>query len=147
MITRVADIPSLELNEDACFDPGGGKIDADIPLDYEDSYHDSERDIICLESLLINDTIPNLPPEVFLDHDLKSLNDEPKIDALKIKENVRFTFEDRHYFSLTFVIKIFLCFLTYPVNSLLLLSSGRLPRIMKTLVLMVLSIDHSSFNP
>ncbi|GJT11542.1 hypothetical protein Tco_0858584 [Tanacetum coccineum] len=87
----------------------------------EDGYHDSEGDIIYLESLLINDTIPNLPP---VDHDPKSLNDEPNIEDLKIKENVRFTFEDLHYLSLTFVIKIFLPFLTYPVNSPLLLSSG-----------------------
>ncbi|GJU87302.1 hypothetical protein Tco_1294848, partial [Tanacetum coccineum] len=65
-----------ELNEDECFDPGGSEIDADIPLDFEDDYN-SEGDIIYLESLLINDTIPNLPPEVFLDHDPKSLNDEP----------------------------------------------------------------------
>nr|GEV61823.1 hypothetical protein [Tanacetum cinerariifolium] len=41
MITRVAYIPSLELNEDECFDPGGGKIDADIPSDFKDDYHDS----------------------------------------------------------------------------------------------------------
>nr|GEW73644.1 hypothetical protein [Tanacetum cinerariifolium] len=93
MITRVADITSLELNEDECFDPGGGKIDVDIPLDFKDGYHDSEREIIYLKSLLINDTIPNLPPKVFLDHDPKILNDEHNIDALKIKENVRFTFE------------------------------------------------------
>ncbi|GJR47170.1 hypothetical protein Tco_1315273 [Tanacetum coccineum] len=123
MMTRMADIPSLELNEDECFDPGGGEIDADIPPNFEDDYYNSEGDIIYLESLLINDTIPNLPPEVFLDHDPKSLNDEPNIDDLKIKENVRITFEDRHYLSLTFVIKIFLPFLTYPVNSSLLLSS------------------------
>ncbi|GJS42806.1 hypothetical protein Tco_0567849 [Tanacetum coccineum] len=123
MMTRVADIPSLELNEDECFDLGGGEIDVDIPPDFEDDYYNSEGDIIYLESLLINDTIPNLPPEVFLDHDPKSLNDEPNIDNLKIKENVRFTFEDRHYLSLTFVIIIFLPFLTYHVNSPLLLSS------------------------
>ncbi|GJU89258.1 hypothetical protein Tco_1301681 [Tanacetum coccineum] len=96
----------------------------DVSTDIEDGYHDSEGDIIYLESLFINDTILNLPPEVFLDHDPKSINDEPNIDDLKIKENVRFTFEDCHYFSLTFVIKIFLLFLTYLVNSLLLLSSG-----------------------
>nr|GEW77941.1 hypothetical protein [Tanacetum cinerariifolium] len=124
MTTRVADIPSLELNEDECFDPGGGEIDADIPSDFEDDYYNSEGDIIYLESLLIDDTIPNLPPKVFLDHDPKSLNYKPNIDDLKIKENVRFTFEDRHYLSLTFVIKIFLPSLTYPVNSLLLLSFG-----------------------
>ncbi|GJW45959.1 reverse transcriptase domain-containing protein [Tanacetum coccineum] len=106
-----------------CFDLGGGEIDADILPDFKDDYYNSKGDIIYLESLLINDTIPYLPPEVFLDRDPKSLNDEPNIDDLKIKENVRFTFEDRHYLSLTFVIQIFLSFLTYLVNSLLLLSS------------------------
>nr|GEX50135.1 hypothetical protein [Tanacetum cinerariifolium] len=124
MMTRVADIPSLELNDDEYFDPGAGEIDADIPPDFEDDYYNSEGDIIYLESLLIADTILNLPPKLFLDHDPKSINDEPNIDDLKIKENVRFTFEDRHYLSLAFVIKIFLPFLTYPVNSLLLLSFG-----------------------
>ncbi|GKF13438.1 hypothetical protein Tco_0054900 [Tanacetum coccineum] len=116
-------------NEDECFDPRGdideidAFLDIDVSTDIKDGYHDSEGDIIYLESLFINDTIPNLPPEVFLDHDPKSLNDGPKIDNLKIKENVRFTFEDRHYRSLTFVIKIFLPFLTYLVNSLLFLFS------------------------
>ncbi|GKC88251.1 hypothetical protein Tco_1148900 [Tanacetum coccineum] len=107
--------------------------------DIKDGYHDSEGDIIYLKSLLINDTIPNLPPEVFFDHDPKSLNDEPDNDDLKsmikvfdpeIHEKiisltyVRLPFEDCHYFPLTFVIKIFLPFLTYLVNSLFLLSSG-----------------------
>ncbi|GKB42362.1 hypothetical protein Tco_0887304 [Tanacetum coccineum] len=99
--------PLSYANEDECFDPGGdideidAFLDIDVSMDIMDGYHDSEEDIIYLESLFINDTIPNLPPEVFLDHDLKSLNDEPNIDDLKIKENVRFTFEDCHYFSLT----------------------------------------------
>ncbi|GKB48212.1 reverse transcriptase domain-containing protein [Tanacetum coccineum] len=118
--------PLSDANEDECFNPGGDidEIDADVSTDIKDGYHDSEGDIIYLKSLFINDTIPNLAPEVFVDHDPKSLNDEPKIDNLKIKENVRITFEDRHYLSLAFVIKIFLPFLTYPVNSLLFLSSG-----------------------
>ncbi|GJV00210.1 hypothetical protein Tco_1329480, partial [Tanacetum coccineum] len=117
-------------NEDECFNPGGDidKIDAfldiDVSTDIEDGYHDSEGEIMYFEIFLINETIPNLPLEVFLDHDPRSLKDEPNIDDLKIKENVAFTFEDRHYLSLTFVIKIFLSFLTYLVNSLLLLSSG-----------------------
>ncbi|GJU24591.1 hypothetical protein Tco_1163212, partial [Tanacetum coccineum] len=118
--------PLSDANEDECFDPGGDidEIDADVSMDIKDGYHDSKGDIIYLESLFINDTITNLPPEVFLDQDPKSLNDEPNIDDLKIKENVRITFEDCHYLSLTFVIKIFLSFLTYPVNSLFFLSSG-----------------------
>ncbi|GJU92520.1 hypothetical protein Tco_1304943 [Tanacetum coccineum] len=122
--------PLSNANEDECFDPGGDMdeidafLDIDVSTDIEDGYHDSEGDIIYLECLLTNDTILNLPTEVFLDLDPKSLNDEPNIDDLKIKKNVRFTFEDRHYFSLTFVIKIFLPFLTYLVNSLPLISSG-----------------------
>ncbi|GJY86543.1 hypothetical protein Tco_0500569 [Tanacetum coccineum] len=126
--------PLFDANEDACFNPGGeiDKIDAflgmDISTDIEDGYHDSEGDMICLKSLLIKDTIPNLPPEVFLNHDPRSLMDEPDNDELKnmvkvfdpgIHEEiisltyVRLPFEDRHYFSITFVIRIFLPFLTY----------------------------------
>nr|GFA56006.1 hypothetical protein [Tanacetum cinerariifolium] len=137
--------PLFDANEDECFDPGSDidKIDAfldiDISTDIEDDYHDSEGDIIYLESLLINDTIPNLLPEEFLDHDPRSFKDEPDNDDLKsmvkvfdpgIHEKiisptyVRLPFEDHHYLSLTFVIKIFLPFLTYLVNSLPLLSSG-----------------------
>ncbi|GJS74619.1 hypothetical protein Tco_0707460 [Tanacetum coccineum] len=135
--------PFSDANEDECFDPGGdideidAFLDIDVSTDIEDGYHDSEGDVIYLECLLTNDTIPNLPPEVFLDHDSRSLKDEPDNDLksmvkfldLEIHEKislkyVRLPFEDRHYFFLTFVFKIFLPFLTYPVNSLLFLSSG-----------------------
>ncbi|GJT98704.1 hypothetical protein Tco_1094222 [Tanacetum coccineum] len=109
-----------------------------IPSDFKDDYYDSEGDIIYLESLFINDTIPYFPPEVFLDHDPRSLKDEPDNDLksmVKVSDpgihekiisstHVRLPFEDRHYFPLTFVIKIFLPFLIYIVNSLPLLSSG-----------------------
>ncbi|GJS18770.1 hypothetical protein Tco_0413242 [Tanacetum coccineum] len=67
--------PLSDANEDECFDPRGeiNEIDAfldmDISTDIENGYHDSEGDIIYLESLLIDDTVPNLPPEVFFDHD------------------------------------------------------------------------------
>ncbi|GJR23640.1 hypothetical protein Tco_0972167 [Tanacetum coccineum] len=115
------------------------KSSIDTPPDFEDDYYDSDGDIIYLESILIKDTTHNLPPEVVLDIDPKSFNDEHDFDDLKsmvkvfdpgINEKiisptyVRITFEDCHNFSLTFVVKIFLPFLTYLVNSLLLLSSG-----------------------
>nr|GEZ95135.1 hypothetical protein [Tanacetum cinerariifolium] len=64
-------IPFFDANEDECFDPGGdiNEIDAfldiDVSTNIKNGYHDSEGDIIYLESLLINDTIPNLPPRVF----------------------------------------------------------------------------------
>ncbi|GJY81254.1 hypothetical protein Tco_0494005 [Tanacetum coccineum] len=127
-------LPSKELHLE-----GLKVIKSYIPSDFEDNYYDSEVDTIYLKSLLINDTITNLPPEVVFDHDPKSLNDKPDNDDLKsmikvfvlgIHEKiisptyVRLPFEDRHYFSLIFIIKIFLLFLTYLMNSLLLLSSG-----------------------
>ncbi|GJU87829.1 hypothetical protein Tco_1295375 [Tanacetum coccineum] len=117
-------IPLSDANENECFDPGGDidEIDAFLDIDVstviKDGYHDSEGDVIYLKCS------HNLPSELFLDHNLKSLKDEPNIDDLKIKENVRISFEDRHYLSFTFVIKIFLPFLTYPVNSPFLFSSG-----------------------
>ncbi|GKA92323.1 hypothetical protein Tco_0814248 [Tanacetum coccineum] len=61
--------PLFDANEDECFDPKGeiNEIDAfldmDISTDFEDDYYDLEGDIIYLESLLIKDTIPNLPPK------------------------------------------------------------------------------------
>ncbi|GJS03635.1 hypothetical protein Tco_0320143 [Tanacetum coccineum] len=137
--------PLSDANEDECFDPGGeideidAFLDMDISTDIENGYHDSEGDIIYLESLLIDDTIPNLPPEVFLDHDPRSLKDEPDNDDLMTEDKVfdpgipekKFSptyvslpFEDRHYLSLTYVIRIFLPYFTYPVDSSLPLSSG-----------------------
>ncbi|GKE57165.1 hypothetical protein Tco_1496350, partial [Tanacetum coccineum] len=134
--------PLSDANEDECFDPGGvideidAFLDMDISTDIENGFHDSEGDTIYLESLLINDTIPNLPPKVFLDHDPKNLKDEP--DNLKsmvkvfdpgISEKpfsptyVRLPFEDRHYLSFTYVIRNFLPYFTYPVVSPILLSS------------------------
>ncbi|GJU80113.1 hypothetical protein Tco_1282478 [Tanacetum coccineum] len=135
--------PLSDANEDECFDPGGvideidTFLDMDISTDIGNGYHDSDGDIIYLESLLIDETIPDLPPEVFLDHDPRSLKDEPDNDKLKsmvkvfnpgIHEKkispayVSLPFEDRHYLSLTYVIRIFLPYFTYPVDSFLPLS-------------------------
>ncbi|GJV05687.1 hypothetical protein Tco_1343343, partial [Tanacetum coccineum] len=75
------------MTKDKIFDPKGDIdeinvfLDVDTSTDIEDGYHDSEGDILYLESLLSNDTILSLPPEVFLDHDLRSLSD---INDLKI---------------------------------------------------------------
>nr|GEY79299.1 TPA: orf y [Tanacetum cinerariifolium] len=65
-----------DANEDECFDPGSDvdEINAfDIPPDFKDDYYDSEGDVLYLERLLSDDTTPNLPPEVFLDCDPRSL--------------------------------------------------------------------------
>ncbi|GKG14753.1 hypothetical protein Tco_0354353, partial [Tanacetum coccineum] len=50
---------------------------------------------------------------------------DPGIYEKKISPTfVKLTFEDRHYFPITFVIRIFLSYLTYPEDSPLLLSTG-----------------------
>ncbi|GJY31657.1 hypothetical protein Tco_0415152 [Tanacetum coccineum] len=85
--------PLSDTNEDECFDPRGdideinAFLDMDISMDIEDGYYDFEGDIVYLESFLINDTIPNFPLEVFLDHDLRSLKDE--LDANDLKSMVK----------------------------------------------------------
>ncbi|GJT95753.1 hypothetical protein Tco_1091271 [Tanacetum coccineum] len=90
--------PLSDANEDDCFDPGGeideidAFLDMDISTDIENGYHDSEEDIIYFESLLNNNIIPNLPPEVFLDHDPKNLKDKP--DNEDLKSMVKYTAED-----------------------------------------------------
>ncbi|GKA01186.1 hypothetical protein Tco_0673851 [Tanacetum coccineum] len=56
-----------------------------------DGYHDSDGDILYLESLISNDTILSLPPKVFLDHDPRSLSD---INDLKIMVKDCPDFED-----------------------------------------------------
>ncbi|GJV62660.1 hypothetical protein Tco_1473488 [Tanacetum coccineum] len=84
--------PLSGVNEDECFDLGGvideidAFLDMDISTDIKNEDHDSEGDIIYLESFLIDDTIPNLPPGVFLDHDPRSLKDEHDNDDLMTKD-------------------------------------------------------------
>ncbi|GKE82580.1 hypothetical protein Tco_1552580, partial [Tanacetum coccineum] len=130
------------MTKDKIFDPGDdideidAFLDVDISTDIKDGYQDSEGDILYLESLLSNDTILSLPPEVFLDHDPRSLSDindlkimvkvfDPGIHEKKFSPTyVSLTFEDRHYLSFTYVIPIFLSYFTYPVVSPFLLSSG-----------------------
>ncbi|GJZ89596.1 hypothetical protein Tco_0661378 [Tanacetum coccineum] len=137
--------PLSDANEDECFDPRGvideidAFLDMDISTDIKNGYHDSEGDIIYLKSLLICDTIPNPPLEVFLDHDPRSLKDEPDNDNLMTKDKVfnleiweiifsptyvKLPFEDRHYLSFTYVIRIFLPYFTYLMDYFLPLSSG-----------------------
>ncbi|GJT05165.1 hypothetical protein Tco_0839627 [Tanacetum coccineum] len=79
------------MTKDKIFDPRGdideidAFLDVDISKVIKEGYHDSERDILYLESLLSNDTILSLLPKVFLDHDPKSLSD---INDLKIMVKV-----------------------------------------------------------
>ncbi|GJY98061.1 reverse transcriptase domain-containing protein [Tanacetum coccineum] len=92
-------------DEDECFDPGGeiDKIDA-----FMDAYNDSEGDVL----EILHNTAHNLSPGVFLDHDPRSLKDEPDNDDLMTEDKVfdpgvmenffspsyvRLSFKDRHY--------------------------------------------------
>nr|GEZ15099.1 hypothetical protein [Tanacetum cinerariifolium] len=131
--------PLFDANEDEYFDPGGDvdEINAfDIPSDFEDGYYDSKGDILYLKSFVSDDTTFNLPLEVFLDRDPRNLSD---INDLKIMVKVfdpeipkkifsptyvSLPFKDRHYLFFTYVIRIFLSYFTYPVDSPFLLSSG-----------------------
>ncbi|GJU49815.1 hypothetical protein Tco_1219370 [Tanacetum coccineum] len=69
------------LIDDLIFDPGDNIdeidtfLDVDIVTDIEDGYHDSEGDILYLESLLSDTPTLSLPPKVFLDHVPRSLSD------------------------------------------------------------------------
>nr|GEW34377.1 hypothetical protein [Tanacetum cinerariifolium] len=70
--------PLFDSNKDECFNPGDDvdEINAfDIPLDLKDGYYDSKGDVLYLESLLSDDTTLNLPLNVFLGHDPRSLSD------------------------------------------------------------------------
>ncbi|GJR40300.1 reverse transcriptase domain-containing protein [Tanacetum coccineum] len=121
--------------DDLIFDPRGdideidAFLDIDIPTNIKDDFYDSEGDVLYLKSLLSDDTTPSPPPEVFLERDPRSLRD---INDLKIMVKVfdpgihetifsptyvSLPFEDRHYLSFTYVIRIFLPYFTYPVNS------------------------------
>ncbi|GKD18739.1 hypothetical protein Tco_1207897 [Tanacetum coccineum] len=124
------------------FNPGGdideidAFLDINIPTNIKDDFYDSEGDVVYLESLLSDDTTPSPPPEVFLDHDPRSLRDindlkimvkffDPGIHEIIFSSTyVSLPFEDHHYLSFTYVIQIFLPYFTYPVNSSLPLSSG-----------------------
>nr|GFA29693.1 hypothetical protein [Tanacetum cinerariifolium] len=118
-------IPLFDANEDECFNPGSdideidAFLDIDISTDIKDGYHDSRGDVLYLESFLVNESICKLLPKVFLDHDPRSLKNEPDNDDLKsmvkvfdpeIHEKnfsptyVRLPFEDRHYFSFIYII-------------------------------------------
>ncbi|GJS85564.1 reverse transcriptase domain-containing protein [Tanacetum coccineum] len=128
-------------DEDECFDPGGDidEIDVflaiDIPSDIVEAYSDSEGDAI----EILHNTTHNLSPEVFFDHEPQCFKDEPGLDKLKSMDKVfnlriweiffsqtyvKLPFEDRHYLSFTYVIRIFLPYFTYPMDSFLTLSSG-----------------------
>ncbi|GKB45022.1 hypothetical protein Tco_0889964, partial [Tanacetum coccineum] len=124
-ISNLDELAFSDANEDKCFDPGGdfdeidAFLDIDVSTDIKDGYHDLEGDIIYLESLLINNTIPNLPPGVFLDHDPRSLKDEPDNDELKsmVKDSSLLLFSGSEDTIFDPDISVFSCYSLEPVVS------------------------------
>ncbi|GKD10878.1 hypothetical protein Tco_1190563, partial [Tanacetum coccineum] len=133
--------PLSKLNEDECFDPGGDVDEIELLL-----HHDPSTPKISVASILEaftdeppleeNDDLFDLESKVndwkkiLYDAPIDDLMTEDKVFNLGIWEinysptYVNLPFEDRHYLSFTYVIRIFLPYFTYPVNSSLPLSSG-----------------------
>ncbi|GJT16802.1 hypothetical protein Tco_0875508 [Tanacetum coccineum] len=126
--------PLYDSNEDECLAPGD---DIEFLL-----HHDPSTPMISIASILegFTDEPPLEENDDLFDLESKEnewknilyddLMSEDKVFDPKIYEKsfsltfVKLTFEDRHYFPITFVIRIFLPFLTYSVDSSFLLSSG-----------------------
>ncbi|GJX64704.1 hypothetical protein Tco_0299047 [Tanacetum coccineum] len=133
--------PFSDANTDKCFDPGGDIDEIELLL-----HHDSSTPKLSVSSILEGFTDESPLEENDDLFDLKSKENEWKkilydapIDDLMIEDKVfdprihektfsptyvSLPFEDSHYLSLTYVIRIFLPYFTYPVESSLPLSSG-----------------------
>ncbi|GJV99884.1 hypothetical protein Tco_1555136 [Tanacetum coccineum] len=133
--------PLSKLNEDECFNPGGDVDEIELLL-----HRDPSTPKISVDSILegFNDEPPleenddlydleskeNEWKKILYDAPIDDLMTEDKVFDLGIPEKffsptyVSLPFEDRHYLSLTYVIRIFLPYLTYSMDSSLPLSSG-----------------------
>ncbi|GJV44952.1 hypothetical protein Tco_1429488 [Tanacetum coccineum] len=133
-----SDVNPLFDEEDECLAPGD---DIEFLL-----HHDSSTPIISIVFIL--EGFINEPPlkenddlfdlelkenewkKILYDAPIDDLITKDKVFNLGIYEKsfsltfVKLTFEDRHYFPITFFIRIFLPYLTYSVDSSFLLSSG-----------------------
>ncbi|GKF15215.1 hypothetical protein Tco_0056677, partial [Tanacetum coccineum] len=79
--------PLSDSNKDECLTPGGDndEIEAFLAIEvptYIEGYYDSEGDVIYLESLLSDDTIHNLSPGVFFNHEPQHVTFSPKSNPL-----------------------------------------------------------------
>ncbi|GKA20580.1 hypothetical protein Tco_0700569, partial [Tanacetum coccineum] len=132
--------PLSDFNEDECFDPGGDIDEIDFLL-----HRDPSSTKISVASILEgftdeppleeNDDLFDLESKenewkkILYDAPINDLMTEENIFDPRIHETffsptyVSLPFEDRHYLSFTYVIRIFLPYFTYPVESPFLLSS------------------------
>ncbi|GJU73693.1 hypothetical protein Tco_1265098 [Tanacetum coccineum] len=133
--------PLSDANEDECFDPGGDVDEIEFLL-----HRDPSTPKLSVASILEgfiyepplkeNDDLFDLESK---ENEWKKILYDAPIDGLMIEDKVfdpgihkkKFSptyvslpFEDRHYLSLTYVIRIFLPYFTYPVDSSFPLSSG-----------------------
>ncbi|GJY91371.1 hypothetical protein Tco_0506567 [Tanacetum coccineum] len=133
--------PLSDFNEDECFDPSDDVDEIEFLL-----HRDSSTPKLSIVSILEgftdeppleeNDDLFDLESKenewkkILYDTSIDDLMTEDKVFNPRIYKKiisptyVRLPFEDRHYLSLTFVIRIFLPYLTYYMDSSLLLSSG-----------------------
>nr|GEW56161.1 replication protein A 70 kDa DNA-binding subunit B [Tanacetum cinerariifolium] len=133
--------PFFDANEDECLDPGGDVDEIELLL-----HHTPSTLKMSVASILEGYT--NEPPleenddlfdlgskenkwkKIFYDAPINDLMTEDKVFDPRIHEKkfsptyVSLPFEDRHYFFFTYVIRIFLPYFTYPMDSPFLLSFG-----------------------
>ncbi|GJU38703.1 hypothetical protein Tco_1191660 [Tanacetum coccineum] len=157
--------PLFKLNEDECFDPGVDVDEIELLL-----HHDPSTPKISVAFILEgftdeppleeNDDLFDLESKedewtkILYDAPIDDLMTEDKVFDLGIPEKffsptyVSLPFEDRHYFSLTYVIRIFLPYFTYSMDSSLPLSSGSEDTIFDPgiLVFSLEPMDYSDFE-
>ncbi|GJV04648.1 hypothetical protein Tco_1338217 [Tanacetum coccineum] len=132
--------PLSDFNKDECFDPGGDVDEIELllhhntptpkmrvvsilegftnepPLEENDDLFDLESKENVWKKILYNAPIDDLMTE-------DKVFDPEILEKIFSPTYVSLPFEDRHYLSLTYVIRIFLPYLTYSKDSSLLLSS------------------------
>ncbi|GJW87200.1 hypothetical protein Tco_0162540 [Tanacetum coccineum] len=133
--------PFFDANEDECFDPSGNVDEIEFLL-----HHNTSTLKLSVASILEgftdkpsleeNDDLFNLESKenewkrILYDAPIDDLMTEDKVFDPGIHEKkisptyVSLPYEDRHYLSLTYFIRIFLPYFTYPVDSPFPLSSG-----------------------
>ncbi|GKE38575.1 hypothetical protein Tco_1461980 [Tanacetum coccineum] len=128
--------PLSNFNEDECFDPDGDVDEIEFLLHHNPSTPKISVASILEPPLEENDDLFDLESKenewkkILYDAPIDDLMTEDKVFDPGIWEiifsptYVKLPFEDRHYLSLTYVIRIFLPYFTYPVESPFLLSSG-----------------------
>ncbi|GJW75987.1 hypothetical protein Tco_0137669 [Tanacetum coccineum] len=128
-------------DEDECFDPGGDVNEIEFLLRRDPStpkisiasileWFTDEPPLKENDDLFDLESKANEWKKILYDAPIDDLITEDKVFDLGIYKKkisptyVSLSFKDRHYLSFTYVIRIFLPYFTYPVNSSLPLSSG-----------------------